>query len=1509
MSTSAVTLKEAGVTQTLTSVSTSPSARQVTITVGEAVAAGASMQVVFSTAAGIANPSTSGNSYTLTLAATGNGSSTSNVYGITTSQVQPATVTPSPSTQSNYAEYTVAFNVGAGGALTAGSGTITIVFPTGTTVPSFIAANNVTINGAYLTTSPTVNSGTVTLTTPVNVANNGSVSVVLSADAQITNPATVSTGYTAQVYTSTEPTSVASLAYAITAATDISNVSVSLGSSAISTATSYTISFKTGSGGLSVGNIIYVQFPTGTTVPASISNTTITINGSPSSSVTTTPSTRLVSITSNSTVGAGSTVTLAFTDVAGEKITNPASTGSNYTLTARIGAGSTPVTSAKYTITTTTALTGATVTPSPATTSSSASYTVSATTSSNGALAVGDSIIVVFPSGTTVPSSMAAGAVSVNGVTATTSPVINQSSRRVAVVTPAAVSASSSFSLVFSTSAGLVNPASATSYTADVSTNIQTTAATSSSYTISASSTVSAANVTPNPTTVNVVAQYDLSFSLGSTSGLSVGNTITLTFPGGTTIPSSISTGSVTLKDDGATMGSSPSQVSTDPTNRTVTLTVGDVVAASSAMQVIFSTTAGIKNPTSAANNYTLTVAATNNGSAESNVYTITSSSVCPATVTPSPTTASVAAQYTVSFTTGSGGALTAGSHTISLVFPSGTTIPATMAANKVTVNGTALVVTPTCNQTTRTITLTTPVNVSANGNVSVVFSSDAGIQNPSAGSNYAVSVSTTTEPTAVQSNAYSITAATSISGVTVSLGDPAISTATTYTISFTTGTGGLAIGDTIFFQFPTGTTIPASITASTVTINGTESSAVITDPSARQVRVRSGSTVGASSTASVAFTNVSGEKITNPSTSGSNYTLTARIGVNATQVTSAKYTITAPSSETLATATVTPSPDTASATASYTITTMTGAHGALVDGDTVTVVFPSGTTLPSSIAALNVSINGTACTVAPVVNSSTRTVKVISSNAVAASSSLTVVIGPGAGIVNPPSGSYTLSSLYTNIQPTPNSTVSSSYSISAATQVSAANVTPSPATVSATAQYTLAFTIGGTGNLTLASDTIFVVFPSGTTVPSSISKSNVTVNGVDANNVVVSSQTAKIAVGSTISAGASVTVVFKSAAGVSNPGTAGNYTATVYTSKEPTQVSSNVYTITASTVSSVAVSLSNQLTNQLATYTVTFTTGSGGALTSGVGTISITFPSGTGIGIAVARSSPTTPQITVNGTNASTVTVNGLTVTITTPVNITANTSVTVVFNSGAGMLTNPGTPNNSYQVTLKTSAEGTSVSSSTYAVTATTTVSNVTVSLSAQGDGQTATYTIGFRLGSAGALASTDSIIVIFPSTTSIAALVAGDVAVANNANPPANPSAAPVISGLQVTIPMPSAASYANSDSVTVVVSNGKITNPTTTGGNKTLSVNTTKEPDPVSSATYTIISTSTTLTSAVVNANPNEVSSVAAYTLTFSTGSKGALRIGDTFHRHLPVRHDGPRLYKRVERARERHCAHR
>ena len=138
---------------------------------------------------------------------------------------------PTPATVGTAAEYKFEFTVGASGALAAGSGTITVIFPSGTTVPASASKQQVQVDadgsgGSYSLTAcdvhPTChpNSRTVTLTVPQAVANSTNVYVYFRQGFGLVNPTTSASAAKVKIYTSAEPKyAVAATGYAITAGT------------------------------------------------------------------------------------------------------------------------------------------------------------------------------------------------------------------------------------------------------------------------------------------------------------------------------------------------------------------------------------------------------------------------------------------------------------------------------------------------------------------------------------------------------------------------------------------------------------------------------------------------------------------------------------------------------------------------------------------------------------------------------------------------------------------------------------------------------------------------------------------------------------------------------------------------------------------------------------------------------------------------------------------------------------------------------------------------------------------------------------------------------------------------------------------------------------------------------------------------------------------------------------------------------------------------------------------
>jgi hypothetical protein len=138
---------------------------------------------------------------------------------------------PNPATVGTAAEYKFEFTVGSSGALSAGSGTITVIFPSGTTVPASASKDYVqvdvdgsaaTYSLAACTVDPTCHSDsrTVTLTVPQSVADDANVYVYFASGFGLENPTESASTAKANIFTSTEPQyATAATGYAVTADT------------------------------------------------------------------------------------------------------------------------------------------------------------------------------------------------------------------------------------------------------------------------------------------------------------------------------------------------------------------------------------------------------------------------------------------------------------------------------------------------------------------------------------------------------------------------------------------------------------------------------------------------------------------------------------------------------------------------------------------------------------------------------------------------------------------------------------------------------------------------------------------------------------------------------------------------------------------------------------------------------------------------------------------------------------------------------------------------------------------------------------------------------------------------------------------------------------------------------------------------------------------------------------------------------------------------------------------
>jgi len=124
--------------------------------------------------------------------------------------------------------------------------------------------------------------------------------------------------------------------------------------------------------------------------------------------------------------------------------------------------------------------------------------------------------------------------------------------------------------------------------------------------------------------------------------------------------------------------------------------------------------------------------------------------------VTVTPTFSGQTAAYNIQLTLGASGALSGGFDTISITWPIGTSIPATIANSAATVNGNSAA-NVTTDPVLRRVMVTVPNTLANHANVTLIFTSTAGIVNPSLPASYQLQAQTSAEPTAVNSSHFFI--------------------------------------------------------------------------------------------------------------------------------------------------------------------------------------------------------------------------------------------------------------------------------------------------------------------------------------------------------------------------------------------------------------------------------------------------------------------------------------------------------------------------------------------------------------------------------------------------------------------------------------------------------------------------------------------------------------------------------------------------------------------------------
>jgi len=414
----------------------------------------------------------------------------------------------------------------------------------------------------------------------------------------------------------------------------------------------------------------------------------------------------------------------------------------------------------------------------------------------------------------------------------------------------------------------------------------------------------------------------------------------------------------------------------------------------------------------------------------------------------------------------------------------------------------------------------------------------------------------------------------------------------------------------------------------------------------------------------------------------------------------------------------VTPSPNTAGSIATYTIA-FTMANP-LPGGGSINITF-TGFTVPASIVNTSIYVNGFPVTSVSVAG---QVVTLFPSQPSGLPPGYVYIYVYSAAAIRNPStgGNYPVIVGTSVVTETPQSV-----NVPIASAISNVYVSVNPLNAGSIANYVIQFTPG----VTLpASYYIYVEFPIGTSIPTSIQSSLVTVNGVSSTSVTLVSGT-KIQVRTPVqlTAGYNCVISIPQTVGIANPAASGTYTIKVSTQLETAAVDSNTFTLVGSNITNLSVYVSPDSASTAATYTIQFMTGPSGGLTSTADWIKIEFPSGTTVPSGNAS------YISINGRSCTTRSVSSTTLTVYIPsaLSIPASSWVYITISDSFGII-NPSSIG-TYTLKVSTSKDTIPATSNSYSITGTS-VSNFTVSADPVTQNSPAQFTFNFKTSSTGAL-----------------------------------------------------------------------------------------------------------------------------------------------------------------------------
>jgi hypothetical protein len=1301
-------------------------------------------EIVISAAAKIRNPAQSGSDSLLVQAVQSDTTTLieeamSNAYTISqsTSTVDSAAVSPTPTVAGQAAAYSIAFNVGSGGFLTAGLSTITLGFDSDTYIPNG-SLSGVTVNST--SAIAVSNNDTVLITTPVNIDNDESVSISFALGSGIENPGTGGL-YTLAVMTSSEDTFITSQQYQIAEQGDFTITAVSLTPNTANTVSEYDIEFITSSSGAltaSVDTITAIVAPN-TGIPPGLSPSDVVVSSDGFNDIaaavsvlkTNTLNQDTIFIVTPITISNSSTVNVTMSTSGA--ILNPSEAG-NYTLKMYTSQDTGMVTSNPYPVTTaTTTVSTAHVSPASTTALATTSYEVDFNLGSKGRLQPDVSkIFVKFNDAFAVASdrsrwdstriSVDQGSF-INIDTSYISPDSGMNSVEI-TLPPAIITANGDNIVLIMDGTGtdpITNPPAGT-YALQLRTSVEPVDVSSATFAIGGDS-VQNVTVRLSNSTVNDSAQYSFDFTLTNILLRYSDDYLKVIFPEGTEIPPSIETRNVTVNSDTAR------SVSVSPATRTVTVGIPQFFLTGN-VSLVFLENAGIVNPAVPSSSFYHARISTSKDIAPVNspIYSITGDNTrvtgVSATASPGVRNATKVA-YSIDFITSNTGKLVggaaAGSSTITVDFDDVTLVPTSINPSYVKVNSfvsQGSEVLSSGNGGIVRLTMPDGLTVDNLGSVTILFENLAGLSHRDTAGTFNMQVGTSSDTafsdTSGTAGDYFITDGQDLTITSVSLNPTTQNTAAGYTVRFTTGSlGALSAGDTIHISFPSNTSLPTVMNLNDIMVNGSN------PPANPEINGNTLSVMVPDSIAPLSSVTVLinlAANILNP-TLVQSYSLQVSTKAEAGPFTSPSYHISQTTS-TISVADVTVNPPSPGSNAIYTLDFSVGENGRLLAGtSTITVSFNDSTTVegtPASYDSSYIIVDGSSTQIPTTdldLNNQEITVTVPSGVSVDNGDDIQIIlnsIGTPKPLGNPDSpGSYTLQTR-SSVETT--NITSNEYTISDASPVTNVTMSLAPDVVNAASNDTISFRVQSA--LHAGTGTVSIKFPFNTFIPASIANSSVRVANnptrpatfFNAHSVAVntSTRTITVTVPSDISSGDSVRVAFITSAGLENPSMNGSCTVDLKTSAQPLEAISREYHLqpTTTRIEQLSVDIVPYIPGQLAQFTYNFVTGSRGRLVSGTSTIHLIFP----YDVTFTEGVPVTSKVTVNSTAANSLELreglgqdaDTLVVTVPSSVTIGNGTAVTVRIDSTAGVRNASTTSSLSYQAftSVETAVEGDDIS-----------------------------------------------------------------------------------------------------------------------------------------------------------------------------------------------------------------------